>query len=60
MFDSCDPMDCALPGNSDLQISQAIILEWVAISFSGAEAVGGGGLPDPGIEPWSPTLQVNS
>ena len=30
-------------------IFQARVLEWVAISFSG-------GLPDPGIEPRSPTL----
>ena len=30
----CDPMDCSLPGSSDHGISQARILEWVAISFS--------------------------
>ena len=30
----CDPMDCSLPGSSVLRISQAGILEWVAISFS--------------------------
>ena len=29
----CDPMDCSPPGSSVLGISQAIILEWVAISF---------------------------
>ena len=30
----CDPMDCGLPGSSVRDISQARILEWVAISFS--------------------------
>ena len=30
----CDPMDCRLPGSSDHGISQARILEWVAISSS--------------------------
>ena len=29
-----DPMDCSLPGSSVHGIFQAIILEWVAISFS--------------------------
>ena len=32
---SCDPMDCSLPGSSVHGISQARILEWVAIPFSG-------------------------
>ena len=30
----CDPMDCSPPGSSVRGISQARILEWVAISFS--------------------------
>jgi len=30
----CDPMDCSLPGSSVRGISQARILEWVAIPFS--------------------------
>ena len=30
----CDPMDCSLPGSSVHGISQARVLEWVAISFS--------------------------
>ena len=30
----CDLMDCSLPGSSVLGISQARILEWVAIAFS--------------------------
>ena len=29
-----DPVDCSLPGSSVHGISQASILEWVAISFS--------------------------
>ena len=39
----CDPMDCSLPGFSVHGISQARILEWVAMPFSGD-------LPGPGIE----------
>ena len=34
MSDSCDSMDCSLPGPSVHGILQARILEWVAISFS--------------------------
>ena len=30
----CDPMDCSLPGSSVHGISQARILEWVAMSSS--------------------------
>ena len=30
----CDPLDCSPPGSSTPEISQARILEWVAISFS--------------------------
>ena len=30
----CDPTDCSLPGSSAHEISQARILEWVAVSFS--------------------------
>ena len=32
--DSCDPVDCSLPGSSVYGMFQARILEWVAISFS--------------------------
>ena len=42
-------MDSRLSSSSVHGISQARILEWVAISFSG-------GLPDPGIELTSPAL----
>ena len=31
--DSCDPVDCSLPGASVHRFLQARILEWVAISF---------------------------
>jgi len=50
MSDSCDSVDCSLPGVHE--ISQARILEWVAISFSK-------NLPEPGIEPGSPALQTD-
>ena len=30
----CDPMGCSLPGSSVHGILQAIVLEWIAISFS--------------------------
>ena len=30
----CDPMDCSLPSSSVHEIFQAIVLEWIAISFS--------------------------
>ena len=42
-------MNWSLPGSSDLGISQATTLEWVAIPFSG-------GFSDPGIKPASPAL----
>ena len=44
----CDPMDYTVHG-----ILQARILEWVAVPFSKD-------LPNPGIEPRSPTLQADS
>ena len=46
-------MDCSPPGSSVHGISQARLLEWVAISFSRD-------LPSPGNEPSSPTLQADS
>ena len=30
----CDPMDCSLPSSSVHGVFQAIVLEWIAISFS--------------------------
>ena len=53
MSDSCDPIDCSPPGSSVHGIHQARKLEWASISFSKD-------LPDPGIEPRSPALQVDS
>ena len=47
----CDPVDYNPPGSSVHGIFQARILEWVAILFPGH-------LPDTGIEPGSPALQV--
>ena len=42
----CDPMDCSLPGSSIHGISQARILEWVAISSSrGSSQKSNPGLP---------------
>ena len=48
-----DPMDCSPPGSTIHEIFQARILEWVAISFSRD-------LPNPGIQPRTPELQVDS
>ena len=44
----CNPMDYTVDG-----ILQARTLEWVAFLFSRV-------LPNPGIEPWSPALQMDS
>ena len=49
----CDPMDCGPPGSAAHGISQARILEWVAVSFSGGSSW-------PGIKPRSPASQVDS
>ena len=46
-------MDCNPPDSSTDGILQARILEWIAISFSRD-------LPDPGIDPRFPALQVDS
>ena len=49
----CDSMDCSPPGSTVRGISQAKILEWVAISSHR------GNLPNPEIKPtslWSPVL----
>ena len=45
----CSPRDCSLLGSCVRGISQARILEWVAISFNR-------NLPDPGTESVSPAL----
>jgi len=48
----CDPMDCSLPGSSVHGILQAKIQERGAF-------LSPGDLPDAGIEPMSPALQVD-
>ena len=47
-------MDCSLPGSSVRGSLQARILEWVTITFTSPRD-----LPNPGIEPRSPALQVD-
>ena len=32
--DSCNPMDCSMPGSSAREILQARIVQWISISFS--------------------------
>ena len=49
----CDPMDCSLPGSSVHGILQARILD-------GLPLLSAGDLPNPGTEPRSPALQVDS
>ena len=48
----CDPMDCCLLGSSIHRVLQARILGWVVLPFSR-------GSSQPGIELWSPTLQID-
>ena len=70
-----DPMDCSPPGFSIHGIFQARILEWGAIAFSdglyspwnspgqntgvGSLSLLQGNLPNPGIKPRFPALQVD-
>ena len=49
----CDTMDCSPPDSSVSRILRARTLQWVAIPFFRD-------LPDPGIKPWSPSLQPDS
>ena len=49
----CNSMDCSLPGSSGYGLSQARILQWVAIS-SFRESF------QPRVEPGSPALQADS
>ena len=49
----CDLMDCSPPGSSIHGVFQARVLKWVAFPSPGD-------LPDPGIEPGSPTLQADA
>ena len=52
--DSCDPMECSLPGSSVHGILQARIL-WSRLPFPSL-----GDLPDPGIKVRSPAFQADS
>ena len=52
-LDLCNPIDCSLPGSSVYGISQARILEWVAIPFSG-------GSSQPRDQTRSPALEADS
>ena len=49
----CNPTDCNPPGSSIHGIFQAWILEWLPFPSPGD-------LPDPGMEPGSPTLQADA
>ena len=60
----CNPVDCSLPSSSVHEISQARILEWVAISFSRGFSwlrdrtrisciTGGFFTPEPPGKPWT-------
>ena len=51
MSNSCDPMDCSLPGSCVHGILQARILEWIAVACPGP-------LPDPGVDPVCPPWHV--
>ena len=51
--DSCNPMDCNLPGSSIHGILQAKY--WSGLPFPSS-----GDLPNPGIEPRFPALQADS
>ena len=59
----CDPMDCSPLGSTIHRILQAGILEWVAMPFSRGSSRprdSPGDLPDPRVEPRSPTWQADS
>ena len=43
----CDPMDCSPPGSSVREISQARILEWVAIPFASGSSQPGDAIRAP-------------
>ena len=49
----CDPMDCSLPAPSSVEFSRQEY--WSGLPFPSP-----GDLPDPGIEPMSPTLQADA
>ena len=59
LSDSCDLMNYSPPGSSVHRISQARILELIAISSSRGSSQPGD-FPNPGIEFTSPAWQVGS
>ena len=66
LLDPIDHHSFGPPGSSVYGISQARILEWIAISFPKGDfpnlgiEPSPGDRPDAGIEPGSPALQVDS
>ena len=48
----CDPMDCSRPGSSVHRDSSG--------KNTGVSCLSLGGLPNPGIKPWSPALREDS
>ena len=59
LSDSCDPVNCSPLGSSVHRISQARVLESIAISSSRGSSQPGD-FPNPGIELTSPAWQVGS
>ena len=53
MSDSCDPVDCSLPGSSAVEFSRQEC--WSGLPFPSP-----GDLPDPGTDPESPASQADS
>ena len=51
----CDPMDCSLPGSSLLRTGFSRQEHWSGLPFPSP-----GHLPNPGIEPGSPTFQADA
>ena len=51
----CDPMDCSPPNSSIHGIFQARVLQWVGLPFPSPRD-----LPDPGVEPGSPSLEADA
>ena len=60
MSDSCNPMEYSLPGSSVHEISQARILEWIAIPSSRGIFLTQGWNPHLLYCRWSPALQAYS
>ena len=60
MSDSATPWTVACQASLSMEFFRQESLEWVALSYSGGGAGGGGvGLLEPGIEPVSPALPAD-